>query len=519
MKRLLVLAGILAAAASLSFAGETVLKQVQTLTTPEGKYCYALGMQMGAYLKTMGENADRDAFIQGVLDSLDGGATLLAQAEAVEARKSPPHRAQQGADAKAEDQKLSTPAAKRREAEDAFIEANKTKPGVVTTPSGLQYKVEKQGEGPKPKLTDKVKVIYNILRFDSIEESAAKPGKEYVFAVERVVPGWKEGLQLMNVGSKYRLFLPSDLAYGNGIMIFDVELLGLETGDAGNAAAEKRPAATSADARKQQEAAFLETNKTQPGVITTASGLQYKVEKQGKGPRPGPTDKVTVHYRMTTIDGREGDSSYKRGKPSTFAVNKVIKGWTEALQLMNVGSKFKLFVPAELAYGNSVLLFDVELLGIEKGEPAPEATQPADNAKKPEADPKAAEKNRVEEKEFLELNKEMPNVVETASGLQYEILREGNGPTPKLTDKVKVHYRGSFIDMTEFESTYKLGRPAVFPVDKLIKGWTEGLQLMKAGSKYRFYIPSKLAYGEKGAGPVGPNQVTIFDIELMAIEK
>ncbi len=122
--------------------------------------------------------------------------------------------------------------------------------------------------------------------------------------------------------------------------------------------------------------AFLATNKNKEGVITTASGLQYKVLKKGDGPKPQNNDKVTVHYRGTLLDGTEFDSSYKRGKPATFQVNGVIRGWTEALQLMNVGSKYQLFIPSDLAYGtrgagrkigpNSTLIFDVELLGIEE---------------------------------------------------------------------------------------------------------------------------------------------------------
>jgi len=119
---------------------------------------------------------------------------------------------------------------------------------------------------------------------------------------------------------------------------------------------------------------FLQENKSKEGVITTESGLQYIVLEEGDGPKPSATDKVTVNYRGTTLDGEEFDSSYSRGEPATFQVNGVIKGWTEALQLMSVGSKYKLFIPSNLAYGergtrniepNSVLIFEVELLGIE----------------------------------------------------------------------------------------------------------------------------------------------------------
>ena len=127
---------------------------------------------------------------------------------------------------------------------------------------------------------------------------------------------------------------------------------------------------------RAEGAAFLAANKNKEGVVTTASGLQYKVLKKGDGPKPQNNDKVTVHYRGALLDGTEFDSSYKRGKPATFQVNGVIRGWTEALQLMNVGSKYQLFIPSDLAYGtrgagrkigpNSTLIFDVELLGIEE---------------------------------------------------------------------------------------------------------------------------------------------------------
>ena len=122
--------------------------------------------------------------------------------------------------------------------------------------------------------------------------------------------------------------------------------------------------------------AFLEENAKKPGVITTESGLQYKVIESGDGEQPKATDTVTTHYRGTLIDGREFDSSYKRDKPASFPVKGVIKGWTEALQLMHVGDKWQLFVPSELAYGatkrselieaNSTLIFEIELLGIKE---------------------------------------------------------------------------------------------------------------------------------------------------------
>ncbi len=135
---------------------------------------------------------------------------------------------------------------------------------------------------------------------------------------------------------------------------------------------------------RKQGAAFLAENKSKEGVVTLPSGLQYKILKDGTGPKPASTDTVVCNYRGTLINGTEFDSSYKRGEPTSFPVNQVIKGWTEALQLMSVGSKWQLFIPADLAYGdrgagpdigpNATLIFEVELLSI-KDRNAPAADQ------------------------------------------------------------------------------------------------------------------------------------------------
>jgi FKBP-type peptidyl-prolyl cis-trans isomerase len=139
-------------------------------------------------------------------------------------------------------------------------------------------------------------------------------------------------------------------------------------------------AKVSGEKNAKDGAEFLARNKTEKGVVVTASGLQYIIMKEGAGPKPKPTDMVSVNYRGTLIDGKEFDSSYKHGQPATFGVTGVIPGWTEALQLMNVGTKAKLFIPSNLAYGqrspspdigpNSTLIFEIELLEIK----APAAT-------------------------------------------------------------------------------------------------------------------------------------------------
>jgi FKBP-type peptidyl-prolyl cis-trans isomerase FklB len=129
-----------------------------------------------------------------------------------------------------------------------------------------------------------------------------------------------------------------------------------------------------------------------------------------------------------------------------------------------------------------------------------------------------SEKNREDGAAFLAANKSKAGVVTTDSGLQYKILTQGEGSTPKQNDKVTVHYSGTLLDGTEFDSSYKRGKPATFQVNGVIRGWTEALQLMSVGSKYRLFIPADLAYGQRGAGQkIGPNTMLIFDVELLSI--
>lgn len=126
------------------------------------------------------------------------------------------------------------------------------------------------------------------------------------------------------------------------------------------------------------------------------------------------------------------------------------------------------------------------------------------------------EENKAAGKAFLAENAKKENIITTASGLQYEILTKGEGPSPSATTSVTVHYRGSTLDGKEFDSSYSRNAPATFPLNRVIAGWTEGLQLMNVGAKYRFYIPSDLAYGARGAGgSIGPNETLIFDVELL----
>ena len=131
-----------------------------------------------------------------------------------------------------------------------------------------------------------------------------------------------------------------------------------------------------------------------------------------------------------------------------------------------------------------------------------------------------ADKNKTEGEAFLAANKSKDGVVTLPSGLQYKILTAGTGPKPTASDSVKCNYRGTLIDGKEFDSSYKRGQPATFAVGQVIKGWTEALQLMPVGSKWQLFVPSSLAYGERGAGAeIGPGATLIFEVELLSIEE
>jgi peptidylprolyl isomerase len=237
----------------------------------------------------------------------------------------------------------------------------------------------------------------------------------------------------------------------------------------------------------------------------TASGLATKVLTPGTGTvHPGTADSAKVNYTGWTTDGVTFDSSIPRGQPATFGVGQVIPGWTEGLQLMVVGEKRRMWIPANIAYGaqgrppqippNSALTFDVELLDIVA---APKA--PPDVAAAP------------------------ANATKTASGLAYRMLTPGKDPNaakPTPTSMVQVNYSGWTTDGKMFDSSVTRGQPAGFPLNRVIKGWTEGLQLMKVGDKMRFWIPAKLAYEDpdRPKRPGAPQGMLVFDVELLDVK-
>jgi peptidylprolyl isomerase len=259
-----------------------------------------------------------------------------------------------------------------------------------------------------------------------------------------------------------------------------------------------KPSPSAADPRK----APVDVAAPPDGAEKTASGLASRVLRPGTGTvHPHRWDKVAVHYTGWMTNGKMFDSSVAGGEPATFQLDQVIAGWTEGVQLMVQGEVRRLWIPAKLAYGETarqpggpsgMLVFDIELLDITPGvrpiEPPSDVAAPPKNATK------------------------------TASGLAYVTLTKGDGKQhPYAKDRVRVHYSGWTTDGKLFDSSVARGEPAEFPLNGVIKGWTEGVRLMVVGDKTRFWIPGELAYGNAPSRPGVPSGTLVFDIELIEI--
>ena len=239
--------------------------------------------------------------------------------------------------------------------------------------------------------------------------------------------------------------------------------------------------------------------------------------------------KILKDYHLSKDTTGDGIKSLMKGIKDGLNQKETVDSLKQAVDLGSmIGNQLRTNTDF---YGDSTLTMDYKLLrqgmingvaGSDAGMTADEArdyfngTMEALQAKKMEAQ---YNDNKVAGQNFLAENAKKEGVVTTASGLQYEVIKKGNGPLPKETDKVKVHYHGTLVDGTVFDSSVDRGQPAEFGVTQVIKGWVEGLQLMPVGSKFKFYIPQELAYGSQSQGQIKPFSTLIFEVELLEIVK
>ena len=293
----------------------------------------------------------------------------------------------------------------------AYLQANAERTGVVVLPSGLQYEV--QESGPRDRLPPQSKSDLCTCHYvgklidGTVFDSSVKRGYPATFSPGGVIAGWTEALMLMRPGDKWILTIPSDLAYGDrgsgstipggAVLIFELELISVRGASWRDWFTLRTmsfaalilfqlyqffggPSRKDVAETKRFSEKFLAENKTKKGVVTLASGLQYKVLHAGDGVcHPLPNTPCECHYEGRCAkdwpNGKKFDSSYDRGAPTTFAPNQVIAGWTEAMQLMVEGDKWELYIPSNLAYGDSgrvpgALVFTIEILKI-NGESRP----------------------------------------------------------------------------------------------------------------------------------------------------
>lgn len=363
--------------------------------------------------------------------------------------------------------------------------------GATVTDSGLQYLETEAGTGPAPQAGDII-----TLHFVGTLADGTVFGDTYgtdqpvvvVYGREQLLPGWEEGIGLMKEGGKAKIVIPPELGFGeqpvgaippNSELIMDLELLSVTA----------PPEPTAVDEEDME---------------TTDSGLMYYDIEEGDGDTPETGGTVTTEFTLWVRE-EDGDRfivSSADNQPITFrigALDVVFAGWDEGVSTMQQGGKRLLVIPADIALGDAgggdippgaTLVMEVELTDVQ---PAPEPIVME------EVDPDDYE--------------------ETESGLKYFDIVEGDGPTPEAGQIVVVHYTGWLEDGTQFDSSVERGQPFSFPLGQgsVIPGWDEGLSTMKVGGKRQLLIPSDLAYGDSGSGPIPPGATLIFDVELLEI--
>ena len=353
----------------------------------------------------------------------------------------------------------------------------------IRTPSGLAYKVLTEGKGDTPGPYDKVTVHYSGWTTDGeMFDSSVTRGEHSSFPLNRVIPGWTEGLQLMAIGEKTRFWIPVELAYNGtpgkpaGMLVFDVELFEIEAGP-------KVPEDLVAPA----------------GANPRSTGTSWRQVTAGSGDNPRAGDTVEFHFTVWNTEGELQESTISSGRAVKAPIDEVITRtpiWADELLEMKNGETRRVWAPASTLTVEGRppppgdLVFDLQLVSFKTPPPPPEV--PSDVAAAP------------------------ADALSTPSGLKYKVITEGTGTDkPVASSTVTVHYSGWTTDGEMFDSSVARGEPTSFPLGGVIAGWTEGLQLMVPGEKTRFWIPQDLAYGGRPGKPAG---MLVFDVELLEIK-
>lgn len=360
---------------------------------------------------------------------------------------------------------------------------------IVTTESGLKYSVLAEGSGPRPKAGTNVSVHYTGWLTDgTVFDSSVQRGQPIEFPLGQgaVIKGWDEGIALMQKGSRLKLTIPYDLAYGEAgrpptippkaTLIFEVELVDFLV----------MPEMVPADPAKQ---------------VKLESGVAYQVLEPGEGDPIPVGHMCEFEYALFTADGKLIDTSVRRGGTVEDTCGESRMGFmNEVMPLMRKGAWWRLEMPAKVAFptraipqlpAGSNAVWQLRIVNVKAPLPSPE---------------------------FAPLSAD--TTVTTKTGLKYEVVKEGraDGKKPRLGQQVTVHYSGWLLDGKPFDSSFKRGKPSEFRLGGVITGWNEGLQLMSEGAVYRFEIPSNLAYGTAGRPPaIPPDSTLVFYIELIQV--
>ncbi len=345
----------------------------------------------------------------------------------------------------------------------------------ITTESGLQYTIIKQGTGPQPRNGDIVEFNYTGTLEDGtvFDSSIGKSPVVFTLGVDRLLTGIAEGIGMMHGGGKAKLVIPPELAYGgtqtgnvpaNSILHFELEILSVQQSDPPNKVAES-------------------------DYKTTSSGLKYYDFAVGNGPSPDNGDSIVMHSAIWMADGTALGSTYDVGQPQIvpFIAGSLFPGLEEGLAGMHMGGKRQMMISPQLGYGtqgftdpqsgiviippDTTLIVETDLLGVI---PVPEPS------------------------EFTEVNDE--DYAITSTGLKYYDIETGNGPSPEDGQLVLVHYTGWLTDGEQFDSSIGRGQPLPFIIGvvpgQVIPGFEEGVGTMKVGSKRQLLIPSELGYND-----------------------